>query len=294
MGHKYKIGMLWVQGPLSYLEQLCMKSFLDNDQPVILYVYKDVSRVPDGVEVRDANDVLPSTEFVTHTRTGSVAPHADKFRYRMLLQEPDLIWADTDAYCRLPFGTETGHFYGWQEEHEINNGVLRLPPDSPTLRDLIAYTEDPYMIVPWLSPRQQKRLRDARDAGTPLHAGEMPWGVWGPRALTWLLHKNDEAGNALPRRIIYPIRYKERRKMARPDKDLSDLIVEDTASIHFYGRRMRDFLCIAYGGVAPENSLIGQLLIKHDIDPIAAPITPKNRSTADDAEDEADAAAAGS
>ena len=282
MAQKFGIGMLWVQGALCYLEQLCVKSFLDNDQPVRLYVYNDVSRVPDGVEVRDANEVLPATEFVTHTRTGSVAPHADKFRYRMLLQEPDLIWADTDAYCRLPFQTDNGHFYGWQEEHEINNGVLRLPPESPTLMDLIAYTEDPYTIVPWLPPRQKKRLRQAQEAGTPLHAGEMPWGVWGPRALTWLLHKHGEEGNAFPRRVLYPIPYKDRRKMARPNRDMSELIQEDTASIHFYGRRMRDFLCVTYDGIAPENSLIGQLLIKHDIDPAAAPITPKKRTTETD------------
>ena len=289
MPKKFGIGMLWVKGPLSYLEQLCMKSFLDNDQSVRLYVYDDVSRVPDGVEIRDANEILPATEFVTHTQTGSVAPHADKFRYRMLLQEPDLIWADTDAYCRLPFQTDTGHFYGWQEEHEINNGVLRLPAESPTLRDLILYTEDPYTIVPWLSPQQKKKLRAAQDAGKPLHAGEMPWGIWGPRALTWLLHKNGEEGNALPRRVLYPVPYSGRRKMARPSRDLSGLIKEDTASIHFYGRRMRDFLCITYNGVAPESSVIGQLLIKHDIDPVAAPITPKkrkeSRGVADDKSD---------
>ncbi|MBO9436317.1 hypothetical protein J7394_19015 [Ruegeria sp. R13_0] len=283
MTRKYSIGMLWVEGPLSYLEQLCIKSFLDNDQAVRLYVYEDVSRVPDGVEVRDANEVLPTTEFVTHTRTGSVAPHADKFRYRMLQQEPNLIWADTDAYCRLPFETETGHFYGWQEENEINNGVLRLPPDSPTLKDLIAYTEDPYTIVPWLPRHHKRRLRAAQAAGTPLHAGEMPWGVWGPRALTWLLHKHGEERHALPRHVLYPISFQRRRRMARPNRDTSEFILEDTASIHFYGRRMRDFLAIEYDGIAPEKSLIGQLLIKHDIDPGAAPIAKKKPQPSPDA-----------
>lgn len=273
---KYSVGMLWVQGPLSFLEQLCIKSFLDAGQALRLYVYKDVSRVPDGVEIRDANEVLPATEFITHTRTGSVAPHADKFRYRMLVQQPDLIWADTDAYCRLPFHTENGHFHGWLAEHEINNGVLHLPPDSPTLKDLVAYTEDPYFIPPWLPPMHRRKLRAAKDAGAPLHAGEMPWGVWGPRMLTWLLHKHDEARHALPRHVLYPVPYGRRRSMARPGRDMSGFILDDTASIHFYGRRMRSFLSVTYGGIPPEDSLIGQLLIKHDIDPQNAPIIPKD------------------
>ena len=289
MAQEFGIGMLWVEGPLSYLEQLCIKSFLDNDQPVRLYVYKNVSRVPEGVEIRDANEVLPSKEFIAHSQTGSVALHSDKFRYQMLLQEPDLIWADVDAYCVQPFQTDTGHYHGWQGADEINGGVLRLPPKSPTLKDLIGYTEDPYAIVPWLPLREKKRARAARKVGTPIHASEMPWGVWGPRALTWLLHKNGEEGNAFPRHILYPIPYKNRRRMARPDRDCSGLIHDDTSSIHFYGRRMRDFLCITYDGIAPEESLIGQLLIKHDIDPAAAPITPKkrkeNRDIADDISD---------
>ena len=273
MTNRYSIGMLWVQGPLSFLEQLCMKSFLDVGQAVRLYVYNDVSNVPDGVEICDARDVMPDTNFVVHTQTGSVAPHADKFRYRMLMQEPELIWADTDAYCMRPFDTDNGHFHGWLGENEINNGVLRLPQNSPTLQDLITYTEDPYRIPPWLNKRLQNRLREAKEAGDPKHAGDMPWGVWGPKALTYLLHKHGEQVHSLPNHMLYPVPFRNRRYMARPKRDLSSFIQDDTYSIHFYGRRMRAFISETFDGIPPAGSLIGKLLEKHDIDPEAAPIT---------------------
>ncbi len=280
MTKEYGIGMLWVQGPLSFLEQLCIVSFLDAGQSVRLYKYHDVENVPDGVEICDAREILPDTDFVTHTRTGSVAPHADKFRYRMLMNEPDLIWADTDAYCIKPFTTDNDHFHGYLSDDEINNGVLRLPQDSPTLNDLIKYTEDAYSIPPWVPRRIKRQLVTARDAGEPKHAGEMPWGVWGPRALTWLLNKHGENKYSLPKHILYPVQYGRRRNMGRPGRDMTQFIFDDTMSVHFYGRRMRDFMNVTYNGIPDPDCYIGQLLKKHKIDPREAPI-PQKKPIAD-------------
>ncbi|MEM8802720.1 MAG: hypothetical protein AAGF55_09310, partial [Pseudomonadota bacterium] len=98
-----QIAMLWMRGSLSFLEQLCAQSFLDAGHHVVLYSYEPIGCVPDGVEMRDAAEVLPQREEIVHGRSGSPAPHADLFRYRLLSQTDDLIWADTDAYCRKPF-----------------------------------------------------------------------------------------------------------------------------------------------------------------------------------------------
>lgn len=285
MTKDYQIGMLWVEGPLSFMEQLCIVSFLDVGQHVRLYTYNEVTNVPDGVELRDARDILPTEDFIAHNRTGSVALHSDVFRYRMLEQDPDIIWADTDAYCVMPFTTDTGHLHGWADEHEINGGVLRLPNDSPVLGDLLKHTEDPYGIPPW-SPRWlQRELIAEKEAGTPRHAGDMPWGVWGPRALTWLLHHHGEDKYAQPNQVLYPVPYRNRRWMARPGRDLTGFLTDDTMSIHFYGRRMRAFLKQTYDGVPPDDCLIGQLLIKHGIDPRSAPI-PDKKELAEETDNE--------
>jgi hypothetical protein len=273
---EYQIGALWIGGTLSYLEQLCLKSFVDAGQHIVLYTYEGVTNAPDGVVLADANDILPQTGFLRHERTGSPALHSDVFRYHMLAKNDRMIWADTDAYCVRPFTTPNGHFYAWESDEGLNGGVLGLPKDSATLAELLAFTSDPFAIPPWFSPAERARLQALRDAGTPVHAGEMPWGVWGPHAITHFLKATGEVRFALPRVALYPFEYKDRNLMLRPGFDATTMVTDETFSIHFYGRRMRArILEREDGGVPRPRSLIGKLLKKHQIDPQAAPFTRK-------------------
>ncbi len=254
------------------MEQLCLKSFVDAGHHVRLYTYGKVQHIPNGIEVADANDVLPMDSAIRHTRTGSPAPQADRFRYHMLAQQDDIIWADTDAYCVQPFTTESGHFHGWESEHHVNNGVLGLPPDSDTLRELIDFTSDEYAIPEWLPAAERRRLEEAKDAGSPVGVGDQAWGAWGPRALSWFLHKTGEIRFSLPRAALYPISFKDRRLLVRPGAEAERFITPETLSVHFYGRRIRKRLQEAEGGVPHPDSLIGRLLAKHGIDPAGAPL----------------------
>ncbi|MEL7115134.1 MAG: hypothetical protein AAGP08_06000 [Pseudomonadota bacterium] len=271
MAKEYQIGALWIGGGLTYLEQLCLKSFLDVGQHVKLYTYGEVQNVPDGIEIADGNDVIEMKDALRHKRTGSPALQSDLFRYHMLTQNDDIIWADTDAYCVKPFETPNGHFYAWESPHQVNGGVLGLPPDSETLRELMEFTADEYAIPEWLPSRQQAELRAAKEAGTPVHAGELEWGIWGPRAITHFLHKTGEIRFALPREALYPVPFKERAVMVRAGAHAERMITPETYSIHFYGRRMRNRLQ-QQGGLAPDDSLIGRLLVKHAIEPAGAPL----------------------
>ena len=272
---EYQIGALWISGPLSFLEQLCLVSFRDAGHHTILWKYDDVTCVPPGIEVRDANEILPITSTITHEKTGSPAPQADKFRYHMLSQVDRVIWADTDAYCLKPFETSNGHFYGWESEKHINNGVLGLPKDSDTLGELLAFTSDEFAIPPWFDDKRKREYEDAKARGEPVGAGAMSWGVWGPQALTHFLHATGEVKYALPRQALYPFRFKERRFMTRAGFDSTPYITEETRSIHFYGRRMRKRIVEAHGGRPPGSSLIGKLIAKHRVEVDAAPIPVK-------------------
>jgi hypothetical protein len=278
-GKDYQISALWMYGSLSFLEQLCLKSFLDAGHHVKLYHYGPLQNVPDGIELADANDVLPQTNFLTHQRTGSPALHSDLFRYKMLEQSTDTIWADTDAYCMKKFQTPTGHFYGWESTKHINGGVLGLPPDSDALRELLEFTSDEFAIPTWYSDEYTRELRDAAEAGNPVHASEQPWGVWGPHAVTHFLHKTGEHKYALPQEGLYPFTYRDRRKMLKRNFDTSPYITENTYSVHLYGRRMRARLVEKEGGAPHHKSLLGQLITKHGIDPAKAPL-PEPRAQA--------------
>lgn len=275
MAGDYRIATLWIGGDLSYLEQLCLKSFLDAGHHLTLYSYEPIGNAPAGVEHADAHAILPQTGFLRHGRTGSPALHSDLFRYHLLNKCDRTIWADTDAYCVKRFRTATGHFFAWESETGINGGVLGLPKDSETLGRLLDFTSDEYAIPSWYGDKYRQELEARKAAGDPVSAGEMPWGVWGPHALTHFLKETGEIRHALPRAALYPFEYKDRRLMLRPGIDDSQYVTEETFSIHFYGRRMRSRLLAVSDGVPRPRSVVGRLLRKHGIDPAAAPLRGK-------------------
>lgn len=174
------IGSLWVGAELSWLEQLCLQSFLDHGHPVVLFTYDKVGGVPDGVQIANANDILPADRIISHAKTGSPAYHADVFRLHML-QQTDYIWADTDAFCCQPWRFTGKHFHGWISDDKplVNNGVLQLPKRSKTLARMLKFTADEYPIPPWYSTEKRADLKARKDAGQGVHVSLLPWGRLG-------------------------------------------------------------------------------------------------------------------
>jgi hypothetical protein len=273
---EYQIAQLWIGGNLSYMEQLCAASFRDAGHHVKMYTYGDVGNIPDGIEIADANEIMPLGNVIAHKRTGSPAPQADKWRYNMLAKCDRTIWADTDAYCVKKFSSENGHFHGWESPHHINNGVVGLPKDSETLAGLIDFTSDEYAIPDWFNEDLKAEMQEKKAAGNPVHVGEQSWGVWGPQALTHFLHKTGEHKYAMPIEALFPVSFKKRRLMLKPNLDLGEYITDNTLSIHFWGRRMRMRIIEREGGEPHPESLIGRLLKMHGIVPADAPLPKKN------------------
>ncbi len=261
------IASLWVGAELSWLEQLCLKSFADNGHEVVLFTYDEVKGVPEGVRVADANDILPADRIIRHAKTGSPAYHADVFRLHMLRQT-DYVWADTDAYCCQPWEIKGKHFHGWISDKKpmVNNGVLRLPKTSKTLQAMLKFTSDEYPIPPWYSAEKQAELQALKDAGQGVHVSLLPWGVWGPDALTWFLQETGEISNSKPGHVIYPVPFKQAGVVLNPNRrnQAAKHIRSDTLSIHFWGRRFRN-IAAKYGGVPPEGCYVHELLAKHGI-----------------------------
>ena len=258
----------WDGPPFSLIERLCLSSFISVGHPVLLYSYAPVDGVPEGVETRPATDILPHPDqILRHERTGSAAIHADKFRYHLLRQMPGVIWADTDAYCLKPFLPQDGYFFGREHDTVVANGVLALPSDSPALSALIDFCEDEYAIPPWMMPKHKREMRARAEAGDPMHVSEMPWGAWGPKALSHFLHRSGEFDRSLAPHVLYPIPFKDRRIYFRPAWKAWKMVAEDSVSIHFYGRRVRDGLASRFGGIPPEGSILDELCQKHGVTP---------------------------
>lgn len=263
------IASLWVGEELSWLEQLCLKSFVDHGHEVILFTYDEVKGIPDGVRQQDANDILPADNIIRHAKTGSPAYHADVFRLHMLYQT-DYVWADTDAFCCQPWKLKGKHFHGWISDKipQVNNGVLRLPKSSKTLKAMMKFTSDEYPIPPWYRDAKQDELRARKAKGEGEHVSLLPWGVWGPDALSWFLKDTGEIRHSQPGHVIYPVPFRIAGATLNPNRinQTRNMIKEDTLSIHFWGRRFRN-IAAKYGGVPAEGCYVHELLKKHEIDP---------------------------
>ena len=260
------IAMFWDGPPLGFIERLCVQSFVDAGHAVVMFSCAPVAGLPAGVEAAPASDILPNpAAMIRHGRTGSPAPYADKFRYHLLTRHDGILWADTDAYCLRPFEPRAGYFFGRESDDVVANGVLALPAASPTLRALIAFCDDEYAIPVWMGRRHLAGIERRAAAGEAMHVSEMPWGVWGPRALSHFLHEHDEFRHALPPHVLYPVPFAERRLYFLNARRVWARVQADTVSIHFYGRRCRDRLARRHDGVPPPGSILEELGARHGV-----------------------------
>lgn len=271
-----EIASLWIGGSLSWLEQLCLKSFADAGHHTTLYSYAPIPNLPKGVHAGDAEEIFPSEPMLRHARTGSPAIHADMWRLH-LLKKTDKIWVDADMYCRKPFNYSNPFVFGWEKPGLVCNAVLGLPKDSKTLNGLLEFFTDEYAIAPWLKPWQQQELRAAKEAGEPVHMTEQSWGFTGPASVTHFLMETGEIEHARPEQAFYPIsfRYRNHMILTRKKNDVLDAFTDDTCGVHFWARRMKPRLQEKENNRPRPGSYMAELIEKHDIDPDAAPIPEK-------------------
>ncbi len=137
---------LWVGPPLSMMERLSLASFVAHGHPYHLYVYEDL-QVPNGVILRNANEILARKEVFRDQALESFANFSDIFRYKLLLERGGF-WTDTDTICLNPFefpqdyvfamertqsGTDERAKYGaaW-----VCGGVIKAPAGAAIMRAL--------------------------------------------------------------------------------------------------------------------------------------------------------------
>ena len=95
------IQSLWIGTTLSKIEQLSIKSFIDNGHEYHLYVYNPIKNIPKGVIIKDANEILPENEIFTY-ESGSYSAFANYFRFTLLYKKGGY-WVDTDLVCIKKF-----------------------------------------------------------------------------------------------------------------------------------------------------------------------------------------------
>lgn len=217
MGRAREVGTLWIGGSLSWMEQLCLKSFVDQGQKITLFSYHDIPNVPKGVIRRNGRDIVNTDDFIKYEKKDSFALFADYFRLHMIQQNPGMIWVDTDVYCHRPMTYDSDYVLGFElpKEKRVNNAVIGLPPDSPVLLDMLSFMQDRYAIPPFVKQSLQGEYHAAAANGAPVHVSHQPWGVWGPMMLTHFAHKHGILPKVQPTEAFYPISFPDRLKFLR-------------------------------------------------------------------------------
>jgi len=269
-----EIASLWIGDRLTWLEQLCLKSFADAGHHTTLYSYTPIDNIPEGVHAADAEDIFPAKPMYRHARTGSPAIHADMWRLQ-LLKKTDKIWVDADVYCYRPFNFKSKYVFGWEKPGLVCNAVLGLPKNSKTLNALLGFFKDQYAIAPWLAPWQQHELQQEKDDGKPVHMTEQNWGFTGPASVTYFLKETGEIDHAHPQETFYPISFKHRNHMIISRFNPEEQMTEKTHGVHFWARRMKPRLEEKEDNTPRRGSFMDKLIDKHAIDPSAAPIPAK-------------------
>ncbi len=274
------ISSLWIGGALSYIELLSLKSMQDRGHPVKLYHYKPLKNVPDWLETYDANEIYPVSDETLEYYKNSLTIIANFFRYHLLAITNE-IWSDCDIYFLRPL-PDQDYIIVKERSKPVpfwNNSLLRLPPLSPALHDLIAFINDPTPTLPD-SPYFFDIKSTKEDLETLGGNGNVPWrylawGSSGPRALSYFITQHKLQNKGWPVYTHQPIPENMITHLARRIPSRRQKIAINAYAIHLFGSRMRRLLIEVdnFKGNKPiPGSFLDQRLIDHGINPDDAPL----------------------
>ncbi|WP_347138078.1 hypothetical protein [Paracoccus sp. SSK6] len=260
------VASFWAGEDLSFVEQMVIRSYLDQGADFTLYLGHPVGGIPEGVRIEDAATILPTPGFASDgPGRKQLAVWSDLFRVALLRQRR-MIWVDMDAYCVAPFALRDGYALGLNNEGTVLSGVMAMPSESPALsfmanvlsRDRI---EPPWADEAWLA---RKRKQDR------LGPQDLPWGDTGPRLLGHALRESGEIAHAAPPQVFYPLFRASLPLLWRPGVPDAMIQHPDTRSVHIFGYTKR-YLWTHHRGLPPAGTWLARAAARHGIDPAQAP-----------------------
>jgi len=224
---------LWIGPRLTWLERLSLSSWLAHGHRVILWAYESIDDVPAGVQLADAEAVLPKNSITRHRQTGSVAFFSNRFRYYLLQRQP-ATWMDADLVLLRSVDPTPAHLFGWETATAICNAVMRLPCESPVLEDLIGLTDAAVPVPGWWGPKYKLRQRLRGLVGWQHRGEDMNWGSFGPIALTYFIKRRNLTNWALPIESFYPIHWDNFLLFFASPDAISARITDKTIGVHLW------------------------------------------------------------
>ena len=205
---------LWIGPELSAMEKLSIASFLQNGHAYHLYVYSDLRNLPPGTELKDANEILPSSRIFQYKQKPSYAGFANFFRYKLLLERGGW-WADTDMICLKAFDFPESHVFASEicdGEEVVTSGIIKAPIGS----EAMAYA--------W-EVCQSKDL------------DKLIWGETGPRLMAQAAKMFALEQHQKPHHVFCPLAYTDWHKVLEPEA--GELVSESSYALHLWNEMWR-------------------------------------------------------
>jgi len=238
----YNFQSFWAGGSLTPYEMLCLRSFIDRGHTFDLYTFESNLRVPAGVCIRDAADVLPPEEFFVYEDgpgKGSPAAFANLFRYKLLAEKGGW-WVDADVLCLSDEIPDFAEFLAAEDDTLINVAILRFPPRHPLM---------------------VRCFEEAKRMGRAVR-----WGDTGPFLLTRLVHALGYQDRTLPTEICYALHHYWATDILRPSRSAS--LVErmkPSLFVHLYNASLIQS-GVQKNKAPPAGSMLHRWVERHPVD----------------------------
>ena len=233
------IQSLWVGDSLSPMEILCIRSYIANGHEFHLYVYDNVLNIPEGAEVKDANEIIPQDKIYVDAFGGYVNL-SNQFRYTMLYKLGGW-WVDMDTVCLKPFVFEADFVFSSETSDPynrilVNTTYIKSRPGAKFLKDCLDFLEY----------RGHENIH---------------WGELGVNLISRMIFRNDLGKFVRSPEYFCPVSCYQ---LSRLIKESDEHIPENAYAIHWWHEMWRNGK-IDKSGKFPESSWYEQLKRKYKV-----------------------------
>ncbi|MDH7789781.1 capsular polysaccharide synthesis protein [Ochrobactrum sp. AN78] len=232
----------WYGPRLREVDRMCLASMVMTGQRVKLFSYAPIENVPPGVELHDANKILPELVFkrldpgYPHFRDQiTIVQFSDIFRI-MLMKHKQGVWLDTDVYLLKQFHPDPSKPYVARENRfRVGVSALYLPHNHPIIREFEAYVAATYALPRWLGLRRGKlRPFYYRMTGKEVTPASIGITIFGNDGISRLARKYGIFKNAAPQENFYYWVGKEATRIYDPAYGLEPIKHPDFIGFHIH------------------------------------------------------------
>lgn len=237
-----RIVTFWHAGPLRFVDQVCMASWLRNGHEVDLYCNHTPPNLPDGIRILDAKQILdPSLMEKLRPKY-----HLEKVPFQAVVSFSDMMrmaffkknagfWLDTDTYLFSPVRHDPAKPFFAKDGRRIGISALYFPPDSDVLTDYFKVLDNKILMPPWTS-WEFKTLRPLLYtlAGRPWAPSDFLITLYGNHGITRLVKKHRLYKQSAPQETFYYWTGKHCSRIYDPDHYLDFKTDERVTGFHIH------------------------------------------------------------